>query len=96
MTTEQGRKDAEQLFDDSQEEIKKMEEKRLQVEKEAIEAKKTFEANPNDTNLKQINDAKTKAHTDMMNDYHTRHRDLSEIREAMGELLHGRKPRIRI
>jgi len=84
------------MFTDAQDEIKNMEDERLRVERETIEAKKALEVNPNDTNLRQDFDAKNKAHLDMMNTYHEKHRDLSEIREAMGELLHGRKPRIRI
>lgn len=68
----------------------------MRVEAEHTDAKKKFEANPSDTGLKQDFDTKQKAHLDMMNTYHEQHRDLSEIREAMGELLHGRKPKIRI
>jgi hypothetical protein len=73
-----------------------MEERRIQADKELSEAKKALKANPNDTALKQDHENKRKAHNTMMHDYNERHRDLSEIREAMGELLHGRKPKIRI
>ncbi len=96
ISTEQGRKDAEKMFADAQWEIETMEKERMRVEAEHTDAKKKFEANPSDTGLKQDFDTKQKAHLDMMNTYHEQHRDLSEIREAMGELLHGRKPKIRI
>ena len=96
ISTEEGRKDAEKMLLESQREIEDMEKNRLKIEDEISEIKKKIAANPNNTSLQQALADKQKSHIDMMNDYHSRHRDLSEIREAMGELLHGRKPRILI
>lgn len=96
IKTEHGRKEAEKMLLDSQGEIEKMEEERIKSDRDLLESKKASEAHPNDTALRQDFDAKQKAHLDMMSDYGTRHRDLSEIREAMSELLHGRKPKIRL
>lgn len=73
-----------------------MENKRLTVEKELIEADKKQKEKPQDTALRADYEAKKKAHSNMMNSYKNKHRYLSEIREAMGELLHGRKPKIKL
>lgn len=84
------------MFADAQGEIENMEKERMRIQAEEIEAQKVLNSDPNNTALQQSLADKKKAHLDMMMDYNTRHRDLSEIREAMGELLHGRKPKIRI
>ena len=96
ISTDQGRKDAEKMLLDSQGEIENLEKERLRIEWEITETNKKLAADPHNTALQQSLADSKKAHLDMMVDYDTRHRDLSEIREAMGELLHGRKPRIRI
>ena len=81
---------------DSQGEIEKMEEERIKSDKELLESKKASEARPGDTALRQDFDAKQEAHIKIMDKYASNHRELSEIREAMSELLHGRKPKIRL
>lgn len=96
MNTEKGKQDAREAFEESKKEIEEMEKKRIQAEKDLLEAKKAHEAKPNDAQLKQEFETRRQAHTAMMANYHENHRGLSEIREAMGELLHGRKPRIRL
>ncbi len=96
MNTPEGKKLAYEAYEESKKEIEAMEEKRIQTEKELTQAKKAHEKAPWDAALKQDFENKKKAHATMMTNYHDNHRWLSEIREAMGELLHGRKPKIRI
>lgn len=96
ITTEQGEKDAKDAFEKSKQEIEDMENKRIAAEKDLIEAEKKHKANPSDVALKNDHEAKKRAHANMMSNYNDKHRYLSEIREAMGELLHGRKPKIKL
>ena len=96
VSTPEGKKAAEEAHEESKKEIEEMEKKRIQAEKDLLEAKKAHETKPNDTQLKQEYESRRQAHATMMTNYHENHRNLSEIREAMGELLHGRKPRINL
>lgn len=96
MNTPEGKKLAYEAYEESKKEIEAMEEKRIQTEKELTQAKKAHEKAPWDAALKQDFENKKNAHAGMMSSYHDNHRWLSEIREAMGELLNGKKPKIRI
>ncbi len=96
ISTPQGKKDAEKMLIEAQSEINAIEEERIKSDKDLLESKKASEAHPNDTTLRQDFDTKQEAHIKIMDKYATSHRELSEIREAMGELLHGRKPKIRL
>ncbi len=96
ITTEKGKEEARKALEESQREIERMEEERITAEKELKKAESGMKDDPNNQQLRNEYNQKKSRHMQMITDYKDRHRDLSEIREAMWELLHGRKPKIKL
>lgn len=96
INTPEGKKAAQDALDEAEKDWKALNAEKTKIEKELLKAKKQMELHPGDTNLKSIYDIKNKAYIQMFEDYHIKSISLNEIRDAMHELLHGRKPRIRL
>jgi hypothetical protein len=96
INTPEGKKAAQDALDEAEKDWKVLNAEKTKIEKELLNAKKQMELHPGDMNLKSIYDIKNKAYIQMFEDYHIKSISLNEIRDAMHELLHGRKPRIQL